>query len=129
MTHRRSVTNDDGATLVIAMIIITTIAVVVAALLGQSDTSIKTTFALRDQAGSAYNGDAAAQVAINTLRKGNFNNVAGSSCFSASDTLDLQDFYPPIDDQQASLKSSASVTCSAESGTGAQGSPVIITSA
>jgi hypothetical protein len=124
--HRR---DDGGATLVIVMFIITAIALVLGSTLAQADTSERSTVQLRDEAGSAYNGDGAAQVAINSLRLSTFNNVAGTQCFGTSGTLTLPNFYPGTNGANGSAASSAAVTCTAESGTGAQGSPVQITAA
>jgi len=137
---RRTAEQDSGAMLIFALFIITTIAVVLAAIWGQADASIRTSVAIRDEAGSAYNGDAAAQLALNNIRTGygftnsGFNNAVGSNCFGTSGgTLNLRDFYPPTGGQaatgaSASAASSASVVCAGEQGTGAQGSPVPITS-
>jgi hypothetical protein len=120
---------DDGATMILALVIVTSVALVVAALIGQSSTSIKATINLRDQAGSAYNGDGAAQTAINALRKGTFDNADGSDCFAGGPVLNLPDFYPKTNGANGTNRSSASVVCTAEAGTGAQGSPVVITDA
>jgi hypothetical protein len=117
--------DDSGAALVIVLIVITVMAAAMAAILGLADTSIRSTVALRDQTGVAYNGDGAAQAAINALRTGTFNNTLGTQCFGTN-TLALSDFYPAV---SGTPKSSAAVTCSAEPGTGAQGSPVPISSA
>jgi hypothetical protein len=126
MTTRTRYKDDSGAALVIVMIIITVVALVTGALLSQADTSMKATIALRDQAGSAYNGDGAAQAAINELRKGTYNNVTNTQCFGGTGTLALPGFYPATYGQTGTAKGSASVTCAAETGTGAQGSPVPI---
>lgn len=123
---------DDGATLIIALIIVTTVALVVAGLLGQSTASVRTTEGLRDQVGSTYAGDGAAQVAINALRNSTFNNATGSHCFGAGDALTLQDFYPKtggLSNGGGTAASSAAITCTPVAGTGAQGTPVPITSA
>jgi hypothetical protein len=91
---------DRGAALIMALILITVVALVTAALLAFSDTSIRTTVALRDQGASAYAADGAAQAAINSLRKGTFNNdpAQNGMCFgsglSASTTLSLPNFFP-----------------------------------
>jgi Tfp pilus assembly protein PilX len=134
---RRLSARDEGATLIIALIIVTVIALVAGALLFQSDSSVRSALALRDQAGAAYNADGAAQVAINDLRLGTgfpagqaFDNASGTTCFgpnNSSGTRNLQDFYPAINGQNAYARSSASVVCTGEPGTGAQGSLVRIT--
>jgi hypothetical protein len=127
---------DTGASLVLVLIIITVIALVMGAVLAETDSNLRTTFAVRDEAGSAYGGDGAAQAAINDIRNGYgyiggsvFTNAVNSSCFgptSSQGTLALRDFYPAIDGQKRSATSSASVVCTGENGTGAQGPPVII---
>jgi hypothetical protein len=139
MRARIKRSDDAGATLILVLIVITTMALVMGAVLSQTDTSIRTTLALRDQAGSAYNGDGAAQAAINNLRSGYgysgtaaFGNTPNTSCFGPSSTqgtLPLQDFYPATNGQKVAAKSSASVVCTGETGTGAQAPPVQITGA
>ena len=62
---------DRGAALVLVLFVVTVIGLAGAALLTLSDTSIRTTVALRDEAGNAYNADGAAQVALDSLRTGN----------------------------------------------------------
>lgn len=144
---------EDGAILVLALIVVTTVSLVVGAVLTRGDGSLRATVALREVAGSAYASDAAAQVAINDLRTGYsvdptkvtpvppattwaFNNTDdGSGCFGRTTdaagnptpvtTLPLSNFYPATGTQ--STPTSALVECQPEKGTGAQGSPVIIT--
>jgi hypothetical protein len=118
-------TPDEGASLILALLIITVVAMVITALLSFGDTSFRTTVALRDQAADVYDADGAAHAAANVLRKSTFNNASGS-CFGASDTLALPGYYPGPNGGAAS---SASVVCTADSGTGAQGAPVPISSA
>src|SRR5207248_2325581 len=98
---------DSGATLVIVLLLVTVIALVTGAVLTQVDTSVRTTVAMRDQAGAAYDGDAAAQVAVNQLRRSTFNNGTGSQCFGASGTLALPAFYPATNGQTGTAASSA----------------------
>jgi hypothetical protein len=119
--------SDEGAALIIVLVIVTVLAVAVGSLLSLTSTSESATIVLRDQAGSAYNGDGATQAAINALRTGSFDNAAGTQCFGGSGTLSLPSFYPATGGQNGA--SSAAVTCTAEPGTGAQGSPVPITAA
>jgi hypothetical protein len=124
--------DDTGTTLLLALIIITTIALVIGAVLSEAFSSVRTTFALRDQSGFAYAGDGAAQAAINQLRTGTFDNAAGGNCFGTSGTLTLSNFYPAVKGQvtgAAPAPSSATVVCAGEAGTGAQGSPAPVTSA
>jgi hypothetical protein len=105
---------DRGAALLLALILITVIALVTAALLSFSDTSIRTTVALRAQGSSVYAADGAAQAAINAMRKGTFNNdsTQGGKCFgsgaSASTTLPLPNFFPGT---TGSAATSAIVSC------------------
>jgi hypothetical protein len=124
--------DDTGTTLLLVLIIITTIALVAGAVLSKAFSSVVTTLALRDQSGTAYAGDGAAQAAINQLRVGTFENAVGAKCFGTANTLTLPNFYPAVNGQVtgvASAPSSAAVVCAGEAGTGAQGSPAPITSA
>jgi hypothetical protein len=102
---------EDGAALVLVLILVTVIALGLGALLTRSDTSIRATVGLRDQAAATYNADGAMQAAINNLRNSTYNHTAGQTCFSGTNaqdsgaTLGLDNFYS--DD-------SAAVTCSAD---------------
>jgi hypothetical protein len=125
---------DDGATLILALVIITVVAVVITALLPQATTSVAADIGLRDVAAADYNADGAAQVAINALRNSTFNNDVTSTtypdCFGAtptSDTLVLPNFYPATNGLNGPAPSSAAVTCTAETGTGALGAGVPVT--
>lgn len=119
---------DRGAALILVLIIVTVIGLSGAALLTFSDTSIRTTVALRDQAGNAYNADGAAQIALDNLRTGYgfessalFTNDTNTTCFGpddASGTRNLEDFYPAANGQNGSMPSSASVVCTADPATG-----------
>lgn len=138
--------NDDGAILILAIAIVTTVALVVGLVLTRGSGSLKATIALRNVNGTAYAADSAANVVINGLRKGTgftspnkFDNALGASglstagkgCFGNSisdygtDALSLDGFYQAT---IASPKSSAYIECTGEKDTGAQGSPVQITS-
>jgi Tfp pilus assembly protein PilX len=128
-TGRPAIGGDGGAVLVVVLLLVTAIALVTGAVLTQVDTSVRATVAMRDQAGASYNGDAAAQVAINQLRRSTYNNAAGSNCFGGSGTLALPGFYPGTNGQSGAAASSAAVTCVAEAGTGSQGGLVPVTSA
>lgn len=126
MIRRLRRSDDTGATLVLVLIIVTVVAVVVAAILSQADTSVRTTEAVRDAAGSTYNADGAAQVAINQLRRSTYNNSDdGTSCFGSTNTLTVP--YPATNGIIGNAASSAAVVCTPEPGTGAQSSPVPIT--
>jgi hypothetical protein len=126
---------DDGAVLLIALFIVTTIALVTNAVLSRTAGSLQITVAMRDQSTSAYDADGAGQIAINQIRRSTFNNSDdGTKCFGnagslgQSDTLPLPAVYPATTGRLSSAASSASVVCTPEPGTGAQGSPVPITS-
>jgi hypothetical protein len=126
---------DRGTALILVLFIVTVIGLAGAALLTFSDTSIRTTLALRDQAGNAYNADGAAQVAINSLSTGKgfapalFKNATGTTCYGTSGTLDLRNFYPGTGGLNGTAPSSASVTCLADPETGINGTVVPITGA
>ncbi len=128
---------DRGAALILVLILVTMVGLSGAALLTFSDTSIRTTVALRDQAGNAYNADGAAQVAIANLSTGYgfksptlFDNANDTSCFgpgSSSGTLNLPDFYPAVGGQDGNAAGSASVVCTADPATGVNATDVKIT--
>jgi len=93
MTRRLDRTDDRGAALVLVLVVVTVLAIGLSALLSFSDTSLRGTVSLREQAAGAYNADGALQAAINNLRNSVYNNAAGQRCFGASDTLQLPNFY------------------------------------
>lgn len=97
--------SEEGAALVLVMILVTVIGLGLAAVLTRSDTSIRVTVGLRDQAAATYNADGALQAAINNLRNSTYNDAPGQKCFGASNTLQLNGFYGA---------DSAAVTCSAD---------------
>jgi hypothetical protein len=97
--------NEEGAALVLVLILVTVIGLGLAALLTRSDTSIKATVGLRDQAAATYNADGAMQAAINNIRNSTYNHSAGQTCFNGSNTLQLNGFYGA---------DSAAVTCEAD---------------
>jgi hypothetical protein len=103
MRHR--LRGDDGASLVVALIFITVVALGLAVTLSFADTSLRTTIALRDQAAGASAADGAAQVAINTLRKGTY--IGAGNCFGTRTSLPLSNFYQP----PTGAADSAFVTC------------------
>jgi Tfp pilus assembly protein PilX len=115
MTRRHG--DDSGATLIIVLFVVTVVAVVIGALAGSADTSERATVGLRSATANTYTADAAGQIAVNTLRAGSWNNVAGTSCFGTSSTLPLNNVFPAT---SGGAKSSAFVSC-----TGAQGAVVI----
>jgi hypothetical protein len=87
MTRRSLRSDDSGAALILVLIVITVISVVVSALLSFSDTSIRSTLALRDQTADVYNADGAVQAAINNIRNSTYNASAGQNCFGGSNTM------------------------------------------
>lgn len=129
---------DRGAALILVLFVVTVIGLAGTALLTFSDTSIRTTVALRDQAGNAHNADGAAQVAIDSLSTGYgftggklFTNGTGEKCFgvgSSSGTRNLADFYPGTSGRSGTAPSSASVTCLADPDTGSHATVVPISS-
>ncbi len=138
----RTLRNDDGAILIIAIIVVTTVALVVGAVLTRGDGSVRATVALRQVAGTTYAADGAARIAINGLRTGYnsgdaepagwaFNNATGTGCFgynsagSTEDDVQLPGFYPAPKSSGLGA-TSAYVECTAEDATGAQGSAVPI---
>jgi hypothetical protein len=130
MRRRMNRRNDSGAALILVLIVITVASLGVAALLSFSDTSIRTTVALRSEGTSAYDADGAANAAINTLRRNAFNNDTSNAtypkCFgngATSDTLLLPSFYG------TSGSASAAVKCSPDPTSGAAGGLVQITGA
>jgi hypothetical protein len=146
---RDTARDDRGAILVFALIIITTIALVVGMVLTRGDGSLRATVALRQVAGSSYAADAAANVALNDLRTGQwlgtapktspswaYDNNPFDGCFGrdgdATNTtprtgLTLPSFYPATGSQ--TLPTSAYVECTPEDATGQQGTPVAINDA
>jgi len=136
----RTLRDEDGAMLIIALIIITSVAVVTGALLTQGSANFRATAALRGVAGTSYSADTAAKVAVNNLRLGAkapgwvvptfpgpwtdwvyTDNADGAGCFGADgslprNSLELRNLYPKAGDQTAD--SSARVECSVVPGTG-----------
>ena len=70
MKTRRSLRDDSGASLLIALMIVTSVSLVVGAVLSQADTNIRTTIALRDQTSDNYAADAAAETVIAQVQSG-----------------------------------------------------------
>jgi hypothetical protein len=111
--------NDHGATLLLVLIIITVVALVTAGLLAFSETSIRTTVALRFQGASAYDADGAASTAVNQIKNDKFNNLAGQ-CVSSASGLSLPNFYPGTN---GSAAASAYVQCTPGPNDGQGGDP------
>lgn len=102
---KRLARDDSGASLILALILITVIATVVSALMGLSDTSLRATLNMRDQASTSATAEAAVQAAVNNIRNSTFNAGTGQHCFGGSDTLSLANFAGTA---------SASVSCTAD---------------
>jgi hypothetical protein len=79
--------NEDGATLILALIFITIIAVTITALLSLASANIRATVELRKQAAEAAGAEAAAQIAIDKMRHSGY--LSGSACFDGASTLTL----------------------------------------
>jgi hypothetical protein len=103
--RRRNLSDDSGATLIIALIFITVVSIVVAVVLSFVDTSMRTTVAVRGEAATAAAADGAAQLAINNLRLGPYKGSEG--CAGLGPTVD--NVY-----EQAGTKYSATVTCAVD---------------
>jgi len=107
--RRRSFKRDDsGAALVLVLILVTVFAIGLSALMSFSDTSVRTTIQLRQQAAVSYNADGAIQAAINNLRQSTYSDVT-APCFGGTDTLVLPNFYGA---------DSAAVKCSGDANSG-----------
>ena len=65
---------DRGAALLMVLVVVTVVALAGAAMLSFSDTSIRTTVALRDQGAGAYAAEGAAQVAISRAHQADLPN-------------------------------------------------------
>lgn len=122
--------DDSGATLILVLLLVTVVSLVVGATLSLTDTSIRTTIAVRSQAANSYDAQGAVDAAINTLRNSTYNNDVSSpsypKCFgntATSNTLVLPNFYPG---STGSAAASAAVTCSPDPTTGAAGPQVPI---
>lgn len=78
---------EEGAALLIVLAFLSLFGLAIAALLGFSETSFKTTLAVRSLSGAKYAADGAAEAAINTWRDQTSVGAAGGSCPS---------FTPPV---------------------------------
>jgi hypothetical protein len=97
--------DDRGTSLVLALVFITVGSLVVMSVLALADTSMRTTIALRNNASEIAAAEGAANVAINTLRDGEYGGTG--TCFGGSNTLTLSNFYQRPNGTQ----DSARVTC------------------
>jgi hypothetical protein len=105
--RRLAGSDDSGATLILALIFITVVSIVTASILSFVDTGMRTTVAVRGEAGQAAAADGAAQIAVNTIRTNTYAGLSGTHCFGASDTQNLSNFYTGND----GANYSASVVC------------------
>jgi hypothetical protein len=102
----RSAGPERGATLVYALLFITTVSVIVTAAVSLAGAHVHTTVMQRDQTAVAGAADGAAQIAINTLRRGTFTG-GSNNCFSGANSLRANNLF-------------------AVPSTGAQGSAVVV---
>ena len=107
VARRLAGSDDSGATLILALIFITVVSIVTASILSFVDTSMRTTVAVRSEAGQAAAADGAAQIAINTIRTNKYTGTDSTPCLGTSDTQNLSNFYTAAD----GTKYSASVVC------------------
>lgn len=111
--------DDSGAALVLVLIVVTVVALAGAATLSFSNTSLRTTVALRDQGAGAYAADGAAQVAITELQNGSFPNncatLTGDGLLLGSGT---KPFYQAAQSNSTALNAYVSCVPDASTGTG-----------
>lgn len=107
---------DHGAALLMVLVVVTVIALAGAAMLSFSDTSIRTTVALRDQGAAAYAANGAAQVAISKIQSGE---LECSSTTPEATPLgtSTSPFYVPVQSRVGPLN--ASIICSPNTTEGA----------
>jgi hypothetical protein len=98
ITPQRLSRNEDGASLIIAMMFVSLVSVVTVTLLSFADSGTRATEALRQQGSGAYAADGAAKVAVNALRNsstfmyGTASPASTTHCFGSADTLSLPAF-------------------------------------
>ena len=111
--------DDRGAALLLVLIVVTVVALAGAAMLSFSDTSLRTTVALRDQGAAAYAADGAAQVAISKLQNGSFPNKCATQ---TGDPLSLGNatnaFYQSAQSSSSALNAYVLCTPDPLTGTG-----------
>lgn len=138
--------DDDGASLIFALILITVVSIVTGALLTQGNTNFAATVVLRRVASSAYAADSAAKIAINNLVQGQNsgltstsastlgtvasntpngwvydNNTDGTGCFgmdTSGNALNSITLPNVYTDSQSATGYSARVECAPVAGTG-----------
>lgn len=109
--------DDRGASLVLMLVIITVVSVVVTALVSFAFTSSRTAVQAREQRAATYAADGAAQIAINALRRDEFNGAAGH-CVTGASSMLLPDFYPGAN---GAAPSTAYVSCTPGPANGSSG--------
>ncbi len=104
--------DDSGATLIFALVIITVVALVTGALLSFSDTSLRTTIGLRDQAADVYAADGATQAALDALKTSGINCNDPDPANAGHVTLGsiTTPFYTPVSSEQGSVNAYAECT-------------------
>lgn len=112
----RGSTGDRGATLLIVLFLIIGIALVMGVVMTQVDTSVRATVGLRDETGTVYGADGAAQYAINKLRSD-----TSGLCATSATSFPLNNFIPPANGN-TSGGSSAYVACTPDASNSAGGS-------
>lgn len=85
----RIASDESGAALVLVLIIVSVLSIGMVGVMSLSDTSIRTTVAMRAQAGDTYAADAAAKIAVDEIRQGTF----PDDCDTLQ-TQPLPNFYP-----------------------------------
>jgi hypothetical protein len=101
------------------MVIVTIMSLGLLGVLSLSDTSIRTTERLREQASASYAADAAGQVAVDQIRRDTFNNAAGSCSTTGSNSTEvLSNFYPAT---STAPSASAAVRCTPDPSYGTDG--------
>src|SRR5690242_6184419 len=78
---------DSGAALVFALIFITVVSVAIAALLSYADANLRATVALHNQVAQVAAAEGAAQIAIESMRRGTY--IAGPNCLAGTDTMNV----------------------------------------
>lgn len=76
-------TDDEGASLIIAMVFITIAGLALGSLLAYSQSSIRAATVMRDRAQTDYDTDGALQTAINTVRQSQYDNASGQTCLGS----------------------------------------------
>jgi hypothetical protein len=85
--------NDEGASLVLALVFVTVVSLVVMAVLSFTEASMRTTIALRSEATEMAAAEGGAKVAIDALRDGTYVG-SGPNCFGTADGyFPLNGFY------------------------------------